>query len=116
MVEETVDLTLLDKCSQFCSKHKGELYDDVSINIHNTIDIQDDKKTIECNTKEQIRNCFMEIKNIAFEKLNDLEFKNTIQVHDLVWQGQKKIICVFTVTRPTLIFASDPMHFYTEFG
>ena len=34
------------------------------------------KKTIECNTKEQIRNCFMEIKNIAFEKLNDLEFKN----------------------------------------
>jgi hypothetical protein len=29
--------------------------------------------------------------------------------------GQKKI-CVFTVTRPTLIFASDPMHFYTEFG
>jgi hypothetical protein len=24
-------------------KHKGELYDDVSINIHNTIDIQDDK-------------------------------------------------------------------------
>jgi hypothetical protein len=60
----------------------GELYDDVSINIHYTIDIQDVKKTIECNTKEQIRNCFMEIKNIAFEKLNDLEFKNTIQVHD----------------------------------
>jgi hypothetical protein len=29
----------------------------------------------------------MEIKNIAFEKLNDLEFKNTIQVHDLVWQS-----------------------------
>ena len=29
--------------------------------------------------------------------------------------GQKKI-CVFTVTWPTLIFASDPMHFYTEFG
>jgi hypothetical protein len=28
----------------------------------------------------------------------------------------KKKICVFTVTRPTLIFASDPMHFYTEFG
>jgi hypothetical protein len=31
----------------------------------------------------------------------------------------KKNICVFTVftvTRPTLIFASDPMHFYTEFG
>jgi hypothetical protein len=24
--------------------------------------------------------------------------------------------CEFTVTRPTLIFASDPMHFYTEFG
>ena len=44
LVEEKVDLTLLDKCSQFCSKHKGELYDDVSINIHNTIDIQDDKK------------------------------------------------------------------------
>ena len=30
--------------------------------------------------------------------------------------SQKKKICVFTVTRPTLIFASDPMHFYTEFG
>ena len=29
----------------------------------------------------------MEIKNITFEKLNDLEFKNTIQVHDLVWQS-----------------------------
>ena len=28
----------------------------------------------------------------------------------------KKKKCVFTVTRPTLIFASDPMHFYTEFG
>ena len=28
----------------------------------------------------------------------------------------KKKICMFTVTRPTLIFASDPMHFYTEFG
>ena len=28
----------------------------------------------------------------------------------------KKNICVFTVTRPTLIFASDPMNFYTEFG
>ena len=27
-----------------------------------------------------------------------------------------KKICVFTVTRPTLIFASDPMNFYTEFG
>jgi hypothetical protein len=54
---------------------------------HLAIDIQDDKKTIECNTKEQITNCFMEIKNITFEKLNDLEFKNTIQVHDLVWQS-----------------------------
>ena len=31
-------------------------------------------------------------------------------------RGKKKKICVFTVTRPTLIFASDPMHFYTEFG
>ena len=28
----------------------------------------------------------------------------------------KKKVCVFTVTRPTLIFASNPMHFYTEFG
>jgi hypothetical protein len=28
----------------------------------------------------------------------------------------KKKICVFTVTRPTLIFASDPINFYTEFG
>ena len=31
-------------------------------------------------------------------------------------KAKKKKICVFTVTRPTLIFASDPMHFYTEFG
>ena len=30
--------------------------------------------------------------------------------------GQKKKIFVFMVTRPTLIFASDPMNFYTEFG
>ena len=29
--------------------------------------------------------------------------------------GQKKNMCVY-VTRPTLIFASDPMYFYTEFG
>ena len=28
----------------------------------------------------------------------------------------KKKICVFTVTRPTRIFASDPINFYTEFG
>ena len=28
----------------------------------------------------------------------------------------KQNICVFTVTRPTLIFASDSMNFYTEFG
>ena len=34
---------------------------------------------------------------------------------DWLRQAQKKI-CVFTVTRPTLIFASDPMNFYTEFG
>jgi len=27
----------------------------------------------------------------------------------------KKNICVFTVTRPTLIFASDPINLYTEF-
>jgi hypothetical protein len=32
------------------------------------------------------------------------------------WTKAKKKICVFTVTRPTLIFASDPMNFYTEFG
>ena len=38
-----------------------------------------------------------------------------INYHNItIWP--KKIICVFTVTRPTLIFASDPMHFYTEFG
>jgi hypothetical protein len=30
--------------------------------------------------------------------------------------AKKKNICVFTATRPTLIFASDPMPFYTEFG
>ena len=28
----------------------------------------------------------------------------------------KKKICVFTVSRPTLIFSSDLMNFYTEFG
>ena len=28
----------------------------------------------------------------------------------------KKKMCVFTVTRPTLIFASDPINFFTEFG
>ena len=32
-----------------------------------------------------------------------------------IGKGQKKKF-VFTVTRPTLIFASDPMNFYTEFG
>jgi hypothetical protein len=31
-------------------------------------------------------------------------------------QIRPKKKCVFTVTRPTLIFASDPMNFYTEFG
>jgi hypothetical protein len=41
---------------------------------------------------------------------------NDIALMHVHWSGQKKIICVFTVTRPTLIFASDPMHFYTEFG
>ena len=30
--------------------------------------------------------------------------------------GPKTKICVLTVTRPTLIFASDLMNFYTEFG
>jgi len=34
---------------------------------------------------------------------------------DRQWLRPKKNICVFTVTRPILIFASDPMHFYTEF-
>jgi hypothetical protein len=35
---------------------------------------------------------------------------------DNFFNKTKKNICVFTVTRPTLIFASDPMIFYTEFG
>jgi len=30
--------------------------------------------------------------------------------------GKAKKICMFTVTRPTLIFASDPINFYTELG
>ena len=31
-------------------------------------------------------------------------------------KAKKKIICVFTLTQPTPIFASDPMNVYTEFG
>jgi hypothetical protein len=46
-----------------------------------------------------------------FVKTNFLTF-----ILSLNWVRPKKIICVFTVIRPTLIFASDPMHFYTEFG
>ena len=38
-----------------------------------------------------------------------------IYVHPFLLRPKKKI-CVFTVTRPTLIFASDPINFYTEFG
>jgi hypothetical protein len=34
----------------------------------------------------------------------------------LVLPKTKKNICVFTVTRTTLIFASDLINFYTEFG
>ena len=51
-----------------------------------------------------------------------LGYENTKQIEKLHLQfcrnivGPKKKIYVFTVTRPTLIFASDPMHFYTEFG
>ena len=37
------------------------------------------------------------------------------KVYDVPCEA-KKNICVFTVTQPTLIFASDPMNFYTEFG
>jgi hypothetical protein len=37
-------------------------------------------------------------------------------INSFITLRPKKKICVFTVTRPTLIFASDPMHFYTEFG
>jgi hypothetical protein len=40
-------------------------------------------------------------------------FFNYIWVDD---DEAKKKKCVFTVTRPTLIFASDPINFYTEFG
>ena len=52
-----------------------------------------------------------------------LSYKTTFSLSQRSWPlntcltvRPKKIICVFTVTRPTLIFASDPMHFYTEFG
>jgi hypothetical protein len=38
-----------------------------------------------------------------------------IRLVNIITYGNKKI-CVFTVTRSTLIFASDPMNFYTEFG
>jgi hypothetical protein len=86
-------LCLLQNCEHLSSKVKSTFS---STNSFLIIDGKNtsarglsllEQKTIECNTKEQIRNCFMEIKNIAFEKLNDLEFKNTIQVHDLVWQS-----------------------------
>jgi hypothetical protein len=42
--------------------------------------------------------------------------QNTIKFAFAASPLRPKKICVFTVTRPTLIFASDPIHFYTEFG
>ena len=42
---------------------------------------------------------------------NSIYYIITMYIHEA-----KKKICVFMVTRPTLIFASDPMNFYTEFG
>jgi hypothetical protein len=52
---------------------------------------------------------------------DDRDNEQTYNIHPItttkfVWLGQKKNICPFMVTRPTLIFASDPMNFYTEFG
>ena len=52
------------------------------------------------------------IKTLLYTTFNQI--KNLFEY--LLWGKAKKKICVFTVTQPTLIFASDPMHFYTEFG
>ena len=52
------------------------------------------------------------------EKFWSMSIKHVTPFSDVlsIPLGQKEKICVFTVTRPTLIFASDPMNFYTEFG
>jgi hypothetical protein len=42
--------------------------------------------------------------------------RSILQVENDMIQDDKKKICVFTVTQPTLIFASNPMNFYTECG
>ena len=47
--------------------------------------------------------------------IGDRHLNLTETITQIYGLGQKKN-CVFTVTRPTLIFASDPMNFYTEFG
>ena len=53
-----------------------------------------------------------ELKNID-ETENQLYFYGPRKLN--IISRPKKKPCVFTVTRPTLIFASDPMNFYTEF-
>jgi hypothetical protein len=62
--------------------------------------------------------------NQKFMKLCTLQDPNVkmctlvgYKFHELRIKAKKKIhVCVFMVTRPTLIFARDPMNFYTEFG
>ena len=53
--------------------------------------------------------------NIYYSHMRKLILEPCAWICKHPWSDQK-IICVFTVTRPTLIFASDPMNFYTEFG
>ena len=53
--------------------------------------------------------------NIYYSHMRKLILEPCAWICKHPWSDQKKI-CVFTVTRPTLIFASDPMNFYTEFG
>ena len=61
-------------------------------------------------------NCWQEKKNCYKPTSGYLNTASKFSVLFMSCLDQKKKICVFTVTRPTLIFASDPMHFYTEFG
>jgi hypothetical protein len=58
---------------------------------------------------------FMFQLNIYYTSVEKLEFQYYI-TNNYITSKAKKKICVFTVTRPALIFASDPINFYTEFG
>jgi hypothetical protein len=63
---------------------------------------------------------------VEFNKIKHRFFFKRWILQIMLRLGQIKKICVFTVTRPTLtffignystlIFASDPINFYTEFG